>query len=63
MQTPQNRAVREKITALRDEIAGFTPTRVMYNPMSIQKAALRTCDLMVELVDLIDAVTPYVDEE
>ena len=63
MQTPQNRAVREKITTLRDEIAAITPVKVMANPMLIQKTALRTCDLMAELVDLIDAVTPYVDED
>ncbi|MDX8353672.1 hypothetical protein [Cognatiyoonia sp. IB215182] len=62
MQTPQNRAVREKITTLRDEIKGFTPVKVMANPMSIQKTALRTCDLLAELLDLIDAQTPYVAE-
>ena len=62
MQTLQNRAVREKITTLRDEIAAITPVKVMANPMSIQKTALRTCDLLAELLDLIDAEATYVDE-
>lgn len=59
---PGTRHIRARVDDLMAEVAQMTPMAAISNPNHIRDLVLRQLQLMAEMAQQIEALTPYVDE-
>jgi len=59
---PTTATVRAKLLELKSRVAKTSALTVMTNPDHVRDTAQQSAAIMGELLDLIEALCPYVDE-